>query len=99
MAMDSAKQGAERVTKAAGSIFGKLMGHLDQKKVDDWQKKWLAVPENRKKYETIKDAPEVVGEELLEMTNDIIDFVQKKGAELAPKKPAKAPAKTKKAKK
>ena len=99
MAMESAKLGAERVSKAAGGVFKKLMGHLDQKKIDAWQKKWLAMPENRKKYETIKDAPEVVGEELLEMTNDIIDFVQKKTKEVTPKKASKAPAKTKKTKK
>ena len=94
MAMESAKKSTERVTKAAGGVFNKLMGHLDQKKVDEWQKKWLAVPENKKKYETIKDAPEVVGEELLEMTNDIIDFVQKQTKDAG--KPA---SKAKKAKK
>lgn len=86
---------ANKVSKAAGEIFGKLMAHLEPKKVDEWQKKWLAVPEHRKKYEKITDAPEVVGEELLEMTNDIIDFIQKKTA----KAPAKSPAKTRKAKK
>lgn len=93
IALDSAKQGAEKVTKAAGEVFGKLMGHLEPKKVDQWQKKWLAVPANRKKYEKVTDAPEVVGEELLEMTNDIIDFVQKKTTKPAPKKASKAPAK------
>ena len=45
-------------------------------KVDAWQKKWLEVPANRKKYEKLSDAPEVVGEELTAIVNDIIDFAQ-----------------------
>lgn len=49
---------------------------IDPKKVDAWQKEWLSVPANRKKYEKITDTPEVVGQELVAMTNDIIDFVQ-----------------------
>ena len=60
----------------AEAVFSKLKTHFEPKKVDAWQEKWLAVPDNRKKYEKLTDAPEVVGEELLAMTNDIIDFIQ-----------------------
>ncbi len=67
------------VAKTAKDIFGKIKNKtdIDNKKVDAWQKKWLAVPKNRTKYEHLKDAPAVVGEELFAMTNDIIDFVQR----------------------
>ena len=66
------------VTKAAGDVFSKIKSKtgLSQEKVDAWQKSWLAMPENRKKYEHLTDAPQVVGEELIAMSNDIIDFVQ-----------------------
>ncbi|MBU0706514.1 hypothetical protein KJ657_02740 [Patescibacteria group bacterium] len=67
---------AEKFTRAVDQVFDKLKAHFDAKKVDAWQEKWLAVPANRKKYEKLADAPEVVGEELVAMTNDIIDFVQ-----------------------
>ena len=70
------KDGAEKVAHAVDEIFGKLKTHFETKKVDEWQKKWLTVPANRKKYEKIADAPEVVGEEMMAVTNDIIDFVQ-----------------------
>lgn len=72
----SAKQAGDKAAKVAGDVFGKLKGHFEPKKVDEWQKKWLEVPANRKKYDKIADAPEVVGEELTAMTNDIIDFIQ-----------------------
>ncbi len=72
----SAKQGADKAKKAAGEVFGKLKKQFDAKKVDAWQEKWLAVPANRKKYEKISDAPEVAGEELMAMANDIINFAQ-----------------------
>jgi len=72
----STKQGAEQVTKKAEEIFGKLKTHFEPKKVDAWQKKWMEVPANRKKYEKLADAPEVAGEELMAMANDIIDFAQ-----------------------
>ncbi|MFH0837657.1 MAG: hypothetical protein V1880_00105 [Patescibacteria group bacterium] len=68
--------GKKSSVKAADQVFTKLKGHFDAKKVDAWQEKWLAVPANRKKYEKLADAPEVVGEELIAMTNDIIDFIQ-----------------------
>ncbi len=76
-AKDKLKNNA--VTKAVGDIFGKLKAKtgIDNKKVDDWQKKWLATPEHRTKYEHLKDTPKVVGEELFAMTNDIINFVQR----------------------
>ncbi len=59
-------------------IFNKIgeKTGVDKKKVDDWQKKWLAVPKNRTKYEGLKDAPMVMGEEIFAMTNDIIEFAQ-----------------------
>jgi hypothetical protein len=67
------------VTKTAGDIFNKIQAKtgVDNKKIDEWQKKWLAVPENRTKYEHLKDAPAVMGEELFAMFNDIVDFVQR----------------------
>lgn len=74
--MADVQKHAEKFTKVADETFGKLKKHFDKKKVDDWQKKWLAVPANRKKYKKLQDAPEVVGEELSAMVNDIIDFAQ-----------------------
>jgi len=68
--------GAEKATHAIDEVFGKLKAHFEAKKVDEWQKKWLAMPANRKKYAKLADAPEVVGEELVAVTNDIIDFIQ-----------------------
>jgi len=66
------------VTKTASDIFSKIQAKtgIDNKKIDAWQKSWLAMPKNRKKYEHLKDAPQVAGEELIAMSNDIIDFVQ-----------------------
>jgi hypothetical protein len=62
----------------ASDIFAKIKAKtgIDSKKIDEFQKSWLAVPENRKKYEHIADAPEVAVEEILAMTNDIIDYCQ-----------------------
>ncbi|MBN2087946.1 hypothetical protein JW758_06395 [Candidatus Peregrinibacteria bacterium] len=70
-----------QVTKAAGDVFSKIQAKtgLSQEKVDAFQKSWLGMPQTRKKYEHLKDAPEVVGEELIAMSNDIIDFVQGQG--------------------
>jgi len=67
------------VTKAAGGVFATIKAKvpIDSKKVDDWQKKWLALPEHRTKYGHLKDVPDVVGEELFAMANDIIDFCQR----------------------
>ena len=79
-AKDQLKNNA--VTKSASDIFAKIKAKapsIDNKKVDAWQKAWLAMPENRKKYEHLQDAPKVVGEELIAMTNDIVDFVQREG--------------------
>jgi hypothetical protein len=69
-------QAGDKVTKAAGDVFEKLKEHFEPEKVDAWQKEWLGMPEKRKKYEKISDTPEVVGEELIAMSNDIIDFIQ-----------------------
>ncbi len=74
--MADVQKHAEKFTKVADETFGKLKKHFDKKKVDNWQKKWLEVPANRKKYEKLQDTPEVVGEELTAMVNDIIDFAQ-----------------------
>ena len=70
---------ADKVTKTVSDIFAKIQAKtgVNKKKVDEWQKKWLAMPEKRTKYEHLKDLPEVVGEELFAVTNDIIDFIQK----------------------
>ena len=78
-AKDKLKNNA--VTKAASDVFAKIKAKVpvDNKKVDAWQKAWLAMPKNRKKYEHLKDAPQVAGEELIAMTNDIVDFVQREG--------------------
>jgi len=72
----NAKQTAKKVTKSAEEVFGKLKKHFEPQKVDEWQKKWLATPAAKKKYEKLSDAPEVVGDELSAMANDIVDFVQ-----------------------
>jgi len=65
-------------TRAVNKVFTKIgeKTGVNQKKVDEWQAKWLAVPKNRTKYENLKNAPAVVGEEFFAITNDIIDFVQ-----------------------
>jgi hypothetical protein len=75
-AQKAIQDSAEKATHAVDEVFKKLKTHFETKKVDEWQKKWLAMPANRKKYEKIADAPEVVGEELVAVTNDIIDFIQ-----------------------
>ncbi len=66
------------VTQAASSVFSKIKTKtgIDAKKVDAWQAKWIALPKNRKKYEHLTDVPEVLGEEIFAMTNDIVDFCQ-----------------------
>ena len=68
-----AKEG--HVVDKVFSTIGEKTG-VNKKKVDDWRAKWLAMPKNRTKYESIKNAPDVVGEEVFAMTNDIIDFCQ-----------------------
>ena len=65
--------------QASASIFAKIkdkVTHVTPEQVDAWQKNWLAMPETRKKYEHLQDAPKVVGEELVAMSNDIIDYIQ-----------------------
>ncbi len=66
--------------QAAASIFAKIkdkVTHVTPEQVDAWQKSWLKMPETRKKYEHLQDVPQVVGEELMAMSNDIIDYLQK----------------------
>lgn len=67
-----------QVAKTATDLFSKIKDKTgaSSKKVDEWQKTWLAMPQTRKKYEHLTDAPEIVGEEMLGMTNDIIQFIQ-----------------------
>jgi len=67
------------VKKASEDIFAKIKAKtgLSNEKVDAWQKNWFIMPATRKKYEHLTDAPQVAGEELFAMTNDIIDFVQR----------------------
>jgi len=68
-----------QVAKTASDIFGKIKEKTgaSSKKVDEWQKGFLAMPKTRKKYEHLVDAPEIVGEELLGITNDVIQFIQR----------------------
>ena len=80
----SAKSGKESTkphpaAKTAEGIFAQIQKKtgLDDKKIDDWQKKWISLPEKRTKYQHLQDAPNVVGEEVYAMVNDIIDFIQK----------------------
>lgn len=65
--------------KTAEGIFAQIQAKtgLDNKKIDEWQKKWISLPEKRTKYEHLKDAPDVVGEEVYAIANDIIDFIQR----------------------
>jgi hypothetical protein len=67
------------VKKASEDIFAKIKAKtgLSDEKVDAFQKNWFKMPATRKKYEHLKDAPQVAGEELFAMTNDIIDFIQR----------------------
>lgn len=57
-------------------VFENLKKHFEPTKVDEFQAKWLALPENRKKYEKITDAPQVAVEEVIAMTNDLIQYIQ-----------------------
>lgn len=75
-ANNSLQEGTDKIAKAADEAFAKLKTYFEVEKVDAWQAKWLAVPANRKKYEKLADAPEVMAEEILALTNDIIDFAQ-----------------------
>jgi hypothetical protein len=67
-----------QVAKTATDLFAKIKEKTgaSSKKVEQWQQTWLAMPKTRKKYEHLTDAPEIVGEELLGITNDIINFIQ-----------------------
>ena len=69
----------DQVAKTVSDIFAKIQAKtkVDNKKVDEWQKKWLAMPEKRTKYKHLEDVPQIAGEELFAMCNDVIDFIQK----------------------
>ncbi len=67
---------AEQGEKTADDVFRKMKGYFEPAKVDAFQKKWLAIPENRKKYSNMTDAPQVAAEEMLAMANDFVDFIQ-----------------------
>jgi hypothetical protein len=64
--------------QAVHGLFAKVQEKtgLDDKRIDEFQKKWLEVPETRTKYRHWWDATAIGGEELYAMFNDIIDFVQ-----------------------
>lgn len=64
------------VHQKAADVLEKLKHHFEPEKVNAFQEKWLAVPANRKKYKKITDAPQVAAEEILAMTNDLIDYIQ-----------------------
>ena len=78
---DEAKQklNDNQVAKTAADLFAQIKDKTgaSSKKVDEWQKTWLAMPETRKKYKNLIDVPEIVGEELLGITNDVIQFIQR----------------------
>lgn len=70
----------QKATEMANKLFKGAVAKvksIDSAKVESWQQKWLALPANRKKMERWYDAPQVATEEVLAMTNDIIDFMQK----------------------
>jgi hypothetical protein len=64
--------------QAIHGLFAKVQEKtgLEDKKIDEFQKKWLEVPETRTKYKHWWDSTAIAGEELYAMFNDIIDFVQ-----------------------
>jgi len=68
----------DQLVKTAKEIFEKIKAktHIDSNKVEAFQKSWLTMPATRKKYEHLADAPQVAIEEVLGMTNDIIDHIQ-----------------------
>ncbi len=59
-------------------IFGKIQAKtgLSDEKLDKFQEAWLKMPETRRKYEHLTDAPLVAIEEGMAMANDILDFLQ-----------------------
>lgn len=65
--------------QAAEHVFSNIKEtakNIDNKKIDAWQEKWLVMPKTRAKYERLNDLPEVAKEEMIAMSNDIVDFVQ-----------------------
>ena len=76
---ESAKKPDDASIKlAVHGLFAKVQEKtgLGDNKIDEFQKKWLEIPETRTKYKHWWDAPAIGGEELYAMFNDIIDFVQ-----------------------
>ena len=77
--IESAKKPDDASIKlAVHGLFAKVQEKtgLGDSKIDEFQKKWLEIPETRTKYKHWWDAPAIGGEELYAMFNDIIDFVQ-----------------------
>jgi len=70
------KKVIDSTQKKAEDAFDQLKKQFEPEKVDAFQKKWLKVPKNRKKYKKITDAPEVTMNEMKDMTNDLIEFMQ-----------------------
>ncbi len=72
----STKDMTHSMSQKATETLKHFKKHFEPKKVDEFQEKWLKVPENRKKYKKITDAPQVAAEEVLAMTNDLIQYIQ-----------------------
>jgi len=75
-ASESAQDGNLR--HATHGLFAKIQQKtgIDDKKIEEFQKKWLETPEVRTKYKHWWDTTAIAGEELNAMFNDIIDFMQ-----------------------
>lgn len=67
---------SEKAGEKVKHVFENLKKHFEPAKVDEFQEKWLALPENRTKYKKITDAPKVAVEEVIAMTNDLIQYIQ-----------------------
>lgn len=79
MSKSEPQKTADAAKDKVSGMFKKVGQHTGatNQRINEWQEKWLAVPKNRTKYESIKDVPDVMGEEVFAMFNDIIDFVQR----------------------
>ncbi len=67
--------------QAVHGIFEKIQKKtgLNNDKIDQFQKEWMALPANRKKYEHLTDAPVVAIEEGVAIANDILDYLEGQG--------------------
>lgn len=74
----AAQPPADPITKMVTGIFSKIQTKtgLSNDKIDQFQKEWLSMPANRKKYEHLTDAPVVAIEEGMAMANDILDYLE-----------------------